>query len=149
MGPEPPNLLQRVRWGNVAWALAAVAVLALVIAWPHLEHRAPTLPDGRASTAPARAPGAGEAHTLTVPPTALSRGPRPRERPPAVAGRAPTHRPARRRVVAHHRSRPSRAAPVPAPHPAAPPPPAAPNVAGPPSDPGPGGPSGDQEFLPG
>src|SRR5437660_1154590 len=29
MEPEPPSLLRRIRWGNVAWALAAVVAAGL------------------------------------------------------------------------------------------------------------------------
>lgn len=37
-------MLSRVRWTNVAAALAAAAILGLVVAWPLLEPEAPRLP---------------------------------------------------------------------------------------------------------
>src|SRR3954447_22466228 len=38
----------RVKWGNVARAAVAIAVLALVVAWPRLGGDPPALPDDRA-----------------------------------------------------------------------------------------------------
>src|SRR5215211_2066235 len=38
----------RVRWGNVGRALGAVALVALVVAWPRLRADAPVVPGGAA-----------------------------------------------------------------------------------------------------
>ena len=44
MTPESgPSLLRRVRWGNLARLGAALAALALVLAWPRLRPREPRL----------------------------------------------------------------------------------------------------------
>src|SRR5438067_966496 len=56
--PESPNLLARVRWGNVAWALVAVLAIGLAVAWPRLRQGAPGVPGG-AATAPRGAPPSG------------------------------------------------------------------------------------------
>ena len=42
------GLRERVRWGNVALALAVAAVLALIVAWPLLAPAAPAVPGPRA-----------------------------------------------------------------------------------------------------
>jgi hypothetical protein len=58
------DILRRVRWGNVARAGMAVAVLAAVVAWPRLAPRDPALPppDAAPVAAPlAGAPGVGHA----------------------------------------------------------------------------------------
>ena len=59
MEPEPPPpLLHRVRWGNVAWAVAALLALALAVAWPHMQPHDPRFPDqAHTSVPPALAPG--------------------------------------------------------------------------------------------
>ena len=48
MGAMDRGLRERVRWGNVALALAVAAVLALVVAWPLLAPDAPAVPGPRA-----------------------------------------------------------------------------------------------------
>jgi len=149
MEPESPNLLARIRWGNVAWALVAVLAIGVAVAWPRLRQGAPGVPDGSAST-PRAAPPSG--------PSQLPIAPGPIARPP-TAPRPPSHpRPARRRrPVGHpHAARPPRARPRRPPvAPSAPPlPPAGehsrgggPGIA--PTDAAPAPPAGDQEFLPG
>ena len=47
MGAMDRGLRERVRWGNVALALAVPAVLALVVAWPLLAPGAPAVPAPR------------------------------------------------------------------------------------------------------
>src|SRR3954468_16896782 len=47
-------LHRRVRWGNVARLAAALAALALVLAWPRLKSPAPPLPPGAPTPAPVR-----------------------------------------------------------------------------------------------
>jgi hypothetical protein len=67
--PEPTSLLARVRWANVARALALVAVAALVVAWPRLRAKAPDVPTAQAvpvqTTAAARDPQPAEATTAS------------------------------------------------------------------------------------
>ncbi|MCW3014120.1 MAG: hypothetical protein JWO02_1212 [Solirubrobacterales bacterium] len=41
------SLLERVRWHNVARVGALIALAALVVAWPHLSARPPSLPPAR------------------------------------------------------------------------------------------------------
>jgi hypothetical protein len=40
--------MDRLRWDNIARAAAAVAVIALVVAWPHLKGAPPSLPPAAA-----------------------------------------------------------------------------------------------------
>ena len=44
MRPIPTGLLGRIRWANLARVMALPAVLALVLAWPHLRGDPPRLP---------------------------------------------------------------------------------------------------------
>jgi hypothetical protein len=46
--PATPAFHARVRWGNVAKALALAAVVALVVAWPRLRAPDPEIPPGAA-----------------------------------------------------------------------------------------------------
>jgi len=141
MQPEQPSLLHRIRWGNVAWALAAVAAVGLVVAWPHLQRRGPGLPDETASVPRDPAPQPAQPTPATRP--AL----RPAPRPPVHA------HPSARRRVAKPRPRPTsrrrpRARPSTAPAPV-------PDLGGGggsspgPPDRAPAAPAGDEEFLPG
>src|SRR4051794_33360693 len=79
MGPEPSPLLRRIRWGNVARAGAAVALLALVAAWPRLGPHAPGLP-----------------------PTAVQAATTPESSSGEFGVEAPVRRPARHRRRARH-----------------------------------------------
>jgi hypothetical protein len=134
MEPDSPSLLHRIRWGNVAWALAALVAIGLVLAWPHLQRRVPGLPNDAASvpTAPAPPPVA------PAPPVPSTRPTAPRRHP------APAHH---RRARRHTRR-------IPRTHRRARPPPTPPTIGGgavspTPQDTGPTAPAGDQEFLPG
>src|SRR5947209_10532885 len=86
-------LRDRIRWGNVAWTAAALAAVALVVAWPRLHARPPDLPP--ASPRVDRPPASTPPPTI-APPPATSTGPNGR-RPPAAAPPPPTRRAARRR----------------------------------------------------
>ena len=44
MGAMDRGLRERVRWGNVARAVAVVGVVALVVVWPVLAPEAPRVP---------------------------------------------------------------------------------------------------------
>jgi protein TonB len=91
----PRSLRHRIRWGNVTRLVAALAVVALVLAWPRLGPPEPQLPP--ATVVPLSDP------EETLPP----RRPRPRrpERPRRVARERP--RPAKRpRRAVRERPRP-------------------------------------------
>jgi hypothetical protein len=94
------DLLRRIRWGNVARALALVAALVLVVAWPSLRPDPPALPPAPAVASE----GEGEEFALEPPPkrTPSPKRPRPakrrvrrakprarRERPAAVVVQPP------------------------------------------------------------
>src|SRR2546429_6962019 len=82
MEPDSPSLLHRIRWGNVAWALVALVAIGLVLAWPHLQRRAPGLPDATTSPAPpADAQPAAPATTAPPVPSVRTPTPHPRRRP--------------------------------------------------------------------
>jgi hypothetical protein len=102
--PEPP-LRARVRWGNVARALALVAVAALVVAWPRLRAPAPEVPRGTA--VPVRqAPATVQKSEAPTPPEADDDAP-----PRARATPKPAARKAKPRRRAHRRPRPARTKP--------------------------------------
>ncbi len=142
MEPDSPSLLRRIRWGNVAWALAALVAIGLVLAWPHLQRRGPGLPDEAASTAPS-----ASAPQATVPPAPPVSSIRPTTTRPPVPRRHPApaarRRPARRPHVRHARRARRRAR-----HPPPAPPPDG-GASPAPTDTGPTAPAGDQEFVPG
>ena len=103
MGAMDRGLRERVRWGNVALALAVPCVLALVVAWPLLAPGAPAGP------APHGVPVAT-----------------PRAAPPAVRPRKPVEVPRERRAGeggggSRPRRRKPRARVTPAPRRATPP----------------------------
>jgi hypothetical protein len=115
--PQAQGLRARVRWGNVARALALVLVAALVVAWPRLRSQPPEVPPGAAvplreapvAPPPVRAPG-----------TASAPAPAPAPRAAAEPATARTReRPRRERPRRRSRSRPvtaaKRRAPAPAP----------------------------------
>src|SRR5688572_11690510 len=81
MGVMDRGLRERVRWGNVARALAVVMVVGLVVTWPRLAPEAPAVPD--AAVVP----------VVTVPPAAAA--------PPGrvAPGRVAPRRVAPRRVA--------------------------------------------------
>jgi len=147
MEPESPSLLNRIRWGNVAWALAALAALGLVVAWPHLQRRGPGLPDETASAR--RDTTAQPAQPVQPIPPAPAAQPAPRPAPrPAVHPRRSTRRrrvakPRARHVDRSRRRAPS-APPVPVPAPGG-----DGGGSSEPLDSGPAAPAGDQEFVPG
>jgi hypothetical protein len=58
--------MERVRWGNVLRALAVVAVLGLVVAWPVLAPEAPRVPRGVVRPVATPAPVAPVAPVATV-----------------------------------------------------------------------------------
>ncbi|MDP9401127.1 MAG: hypothetical protein M3P39_09350, partial [Actinomycetota bacterium] len=61
--PSPTSLRARIRWGNVARALALVALAALVALWPRLRAPEPVLPPAEAVPVVAQAPAAGASGT--------------------------------------------------------------------------------------
>jgi hypothetical protein len=141
MEPDPSSLLHRIRWGNVAWALAALAAVGLVLAWPHLQRRGPGLPDETESVSSAPVPQP----VPPAPPVSSARPRVPQSPPRQVAPARPSRRPrGPRRPHARHAPRPHRRAR------SAPPPTAlGRGVSAAPKDTGPAPPAGDQEFLPG
>jgi outer membrane biosynthesis protein TonB len=120
--PETPGIRGRVRWANVARALALVAVAALVVAWPRLRAPAPEVPRGAA--VPVRqAPAPAGPVTTSEPEPAPTAEPDPepaRTAPPARTPRRRSAKQPRRRMTARTATAPAPAA-VPAP---TPPPPA-------------------------
>src|SRR3954452_6260956 len=84
-GAKPPALvprtgmstgfLARVRWRNLAIALAVLALLTLLVAWPALSPPAPVVPPATADVAPPPAP------TVVATPRPGRAAVRPRPRP--------------------------------------------------------------------
>src|SRR5438128_6368590 len=82
--------MDRLRWDNIARAAAALAVVALVIAWPHLKGAPPALPPAAATP-------------VSVEDPALPAAPEPRPAPEPAAHKAA---PERRNPAKSHRVRP-------------------------------------------
>jgi hypothetical protein len=120
--PETPGISGRVRWANVARALALVAVAALVVAWPRLRAPAPEVPRGAAVPVRQAPAPAGPVTTPEPEPTPTAEPvPEPaRTAPPARTPPRRTEKP-RRRTTARTATAP---APAPAAVPAPTPPPA-------------------------
>jgi hypothetical protein len=97
------SLLARVRWVNVAVALGAVALLALVVLWPRLSPAAPAVPPAAAApSAPAAPPPATATRAANAAPTpgpeiteARLKAPRPRRSHANRGRRRAPHRAAR------------------------------------------------------
>jgi hypothetical protein len=111
------DLLQRIRWANVARAAAVLLALALIFAWPHLRSSAPALPPAAAT--PLDASTEPRTTAIAAAPAKKKRVAKPRASTVKAkpAARKTRHRknapkPRRRAVVA--------AAPAPAPAPASP-----------------------------
>src|SRR4051794_3620751 len=47
MARMDPSLWRRLRWGNISRAIAGVALVALVVAWPRLAGPVERVPDAR------------------------------------------------------------------------------------------------------
>ncbi len=145
------DLLRRIRWGNVARAIALLAAVGLVVAWPRLSAPPPELPPApRLATpgwaeppAPERAPGRRAKHARRAgPDRGRDRAPRRevgrlapvgRERRDPVPRPAPAGSPRARPATVRRPTTPGGTAPapaVPAP-PLAAPAPAAPTPAAP------------------
>ena len=71
---DPPALRERIRWANVAKAVAVAGLIVLVVAWPRLSSDGPALPE---EVAPRPAP------TLAVEPAPVDEPPPPAADPPA------------------------------------------------------------------
>jgi hypothetical protein len=117
--------MDRLRWDNIARAAAVVAVIALVVAWPHLKGAPPSLPPAAAK------PVSLEDPALQAAPEQPAPEPRPRAKPRHRRAK-PRHRVSRPR---HERAQsvpaaaPQAAPPaVPPAQPPAPPPPPAPSA---------------------
>ena len=136
----------RVRWRNVGRVVAAVAVVALVVAWPRLDGGPLEVPGGAAvPVAPTPAGDAGARREAAPPPAAAEPGERARRHGRSVTEselRAPSPaapRPKARRERRGRRAAPPSGAPAPAatPRAVAPAPPPAvapdPNPAPPPA----------------
>jgi hypothetical protein len=67
--------MDRLRWDNIARAAAVVAVIALVVAWPHLKGAPPSLPPAAAK------PVSIEDPALPTAPEEPAPEPRPRAKP--------------------------------------------------------------------
>ena len=130
-----PDLLSRLRWGNLARAAAVLAAIAAVVAWPRLDAPEPDLPADRPQPA-AEALGYASSPEPSQADRRERRG-RPAGRPTARSRRATG---ARRRVRRHARGaappRPRGNTRSPAPAPPAPPVPAPPRSV-PPASPAP------------
>jgi DNA polymerase-3 subunit gamma/tau len=99
--------MDRLRWDNIARAAAVVAVIALVVAWPHLKGAPPSLPPAAAK------PVSIEDPALPAAPEQPAPEPKPRAKP------------RHRRATPRHRAprpgrEPARSVPAPAPQAAAP-----------------------------
>jgi len=117
--------MDRLRWDNIARAAAVVAVIALVVAWPHLKGAPPRLPPAAAQPVSVEDPASPAA-----PEQPLTRPARPAPKP-APARPRPTRRRAKRQR--RHVDRVKQPAPRPAPNPALPQPaPVRPRAAPPP-----------------
>src|SRR3954451_5953759 len=104
--------MDRLRWDNIARAAAVLAVVALVVAWPHLRGAPPALPPAAATPVTVEDPALPAVQDRRVPePAPAVRNPR------RHAKRRRARKPSRPR----HHSRPRiRRALMPAPAPAAP-----------------------------
>ena len=115
-----PDVLRRVRWGNVALAAAVVAALAAAIAWPRVAGSPPALPGDSAK------PLVGAEDTAAPP---RPENPAPRVKPvrskPARKPHAHPHKHASKPRRASTPPRPARRAPPPSPRVAATAPPRA------------------------
>jgi pyruvate dehydrogenase E2 component (dihydrolipoyllysine-residue acetyltransferase) len=80
--------MDRLRWDNIARAAAVVAVIALVVAWPHLKGAPPSLPPAAAQ------PVSIEDPALPAAPEEPAPEPRPRPKPRHRRA-APRHRASR------------------------------------------------------
>jgi hypothetical protein len=94
-----PDLLRRIRWGNVGRLAGALAVIAAVAAWPRLAPPQPALPDEVARPLD----GLGAAPTATPPADLIGPRPpravrRPRPRRPRTPGDGDQAHEARPRV---------------------------------------------------
>jgi hypothetical protein len=109
------DILQRIRWPNVARAAAVLSAVALLISWPHLRARAPELPPATAAPAevepmgpaPDVAEADGEKKPAAKAPTAAAD--RAGKRPTA---KAPPAHPKTKAPQARHRTRRSRRQPT-------------------------------------
>jgi hypothetical protein len=98
-----PDLLRRIRWGNVGRLAGALAVIAAVAAWPRLAPPQPALPDEVARPLD----GLGAASTATPPADLIGPRPpravrRPRPRRPRTPGDDDQADEARPRVRPRH-----------------------------------------------
>src|SRR3954468_18902995 len=101
--------MDRLRWDNIARAAAVLAVVALVVAWPHLRGAPPALPSAAATPVSVEDPALPAAPERRVSePAPVAPRPKPRPEP---GGR---HKPSRRRRHAQVRIRSAPAPAVPA-----------------------------------
>jgi hypothetical protein len=109
--------MHRLRWDNIARAAAAIAVVALVVAWPRLQARAPALPPAAAKPVTVEDPALVQDQAV---PTETVERPAPavRERARATTGRRPRRRPARHPAPPHPRAVSPAPRPIQAPAPA-------------------------------
>jgi len=115
--PAPADGLRaRVRWGNLARALALVAIAALVVAWPRLRPATPEVPRGAA--VPVRQAPAPQPERPAVATQATQAAPAPQPRPQRRRRHPSKHRRTKRPAPRHA---PTRTPPPRAPAPARPP----------------------------
>jgi outer membrane biosynthesis protein TonB len=113
--------MDRLRWDNIARAAAVLAVVALVVAWPHLRGAPPPLPSAAAtpvSVEDPALPAAPERRVSEPAPVAHRPKPRPKPRHRRKPSRQRHHAQARVRSAPAAPAAPPVASPPPAPSPA-------------------------------
>src|SRR3954471_23395234 len=106
-----PDVLRRVRWGNVALAAAAAAALVAVVAWPRLTVPPPALPSDSATPLVRKDTRPAPARPAKPAPRVKTVAERPPRRHRARTRRARRRHPAKRRArMRRHARAPHRAA---------------------------------------
>jgi hypothetical protein len=151
--PPPAPFLQRIRWANLARVLAVPALVALVLAWPHLAPADPPLPAAhpeslRGTAAPEPSRARRPKRTDSATPQRQTKAP-PRAKRPRRAARHRRSPPTRQQRARRRSARPPTAAPTRAPIPAPPPPaPSPPSTTAPAYHPRPADPAAEEFGAP-
>jgi hypothetical protein len=117
--------MDRLRWDNIARAAAVVAVIALVVAWPHLKGAPPSLPPAAAKPVSLEDPALQAAPERSAPEPRPRAKPRHRRAKPRPRASRPRHERAQSVPAAAPHAAPQAAPPA---QPPAPPPPPAPSA---------------------